>query len=54
VPARDLARTLGLAKASAGKKSLPEVARLPRSEQVALEDENIKRCLAYAREHLEL
>jgi sugar phosphate isomerase/epimerase len=54
LPARDLARTLGLVQASAGKKSLPRASHLSRSEQGALEDENIKRCLAYAREHLEL
>jgi sugar phosphate isomerase/epimerase len=54
VPARDLARTLALARSSAGKKPMPKVSGLPRPEQVALEDANIKRCLAYAREHLEL
>ena len=54
LPARDLARTLGLVQAGAGKKPLPRVSQLSRLEQGALEDENVRRCLAYAREHLEL
>jgi sugar phosphate isomerase/epimerase len=53
VPGRDLARTLRIVKARAADR-LPRVSHLPLAEQARVEEENVKRCLAYARNHLEL
>ena len=53
VPGRDLARTLRIVRAHAAEH-LPHVSHLPLQEQVKLEEENVKKCLAYAREHLRL
>jgi len=53
VPGSDLARTLRTVRANASQK-LPGVSHLPLEEQVQREEDNVKRCLAYAREHLGL
>ena len=53
VPGSDLARTLRTVRANASQE-LPEVSHLPLAEQVEREEDNVKRCLAYAREHLGL
>jgi hypothetical protein len=54
VPKSDLARTLRTVRASASDGPLPRVSHLPLDEQVAREEENVKKCLAYARDHLNL
>ena len=55
VPGHDLARTLRMVRAKATPTSeLPRVEHLPMEERVALEEVNVKKCLAYAREHLGL
>jgi hypothetical protein len=54
VPGRDLARTLKMVRAHAGKPPLPRVSQLPLDEQIRREEENIKRCLDFARERLGL
>ncbi|MBN1507230.1 MAG: sugar phosphate isomerase/epimerase [Sedimentisphaerales bacterium] len=54
IPGSSLARTLKLARTRGGKPPLPQVSQLPASEQLALEDANVKKCLAYAKEHLGL
>lgn len=55
VPGADLARTLRYVRAhAADQETLPRVSHLPLEEQVALEEENIKKCLRYASEHLNL
>jgi len=54
VPARDLAATLALVRRHAGKKPLPRVFSLPLKEQLAVEDQNVRRSLAYARARLGL
>lgn len=54
VPARDLARTLGTVRAFAYEGTLPRVSHLPLVEQAEKEQANVERCLAYAREHLNL
>jgi len=55
VPGMDLARTLRYVRANAtAEKSLPHVSHLPPAEQLKLEEQNIKKCLAYARDHLSL
>jgi sugar phosphate isomerase/epimerase len=54
VPGTDLARTLRYVRANAASQNLPKVNRLPLEELVKLEGDNIKKCLAYAKEHLNL
>jgi len=54
IPGSYLARTLTMVRAGGGKQPLPQVSQLPVSEQFALEDANVKKCLAYAKEHLGL
>jgi sugar phosphate isomerase/epimerase len=54
VPGSDLARTLRYVRVNASPERLPKVNHLPLGEQVKLEEENIKRCLRYASEHLNL
>ena len=55
VPASDLARALRYVRTHAcDKQSLPRVSHLPLDEQVKLEEENVKKCLRYASEHLGL
>ncbi len=54
VPGRDLARTLRMVRAHASSEPLPRIGHLPLKEQVAREDENVRKCLAYARDHLGL
>ncbi|MHC4516994.1 MAG: sugar phosphate isomerase/epimerase family protein [Planctomycetota bacterium] len=55
VPGADLASALRYVRAHAGGEAfLPRVGHLSVTEQVALEEQNIKRCLRYAREHLNL
>ena len=54
VPGSELARTMRMVRGNACKQELPRVAGLSVSEQIEREEENVKRCLAYAREHLGL
>jgi sugar phosphate isomerase/epimerase len=53
VPGANLAQTLRMVRAR-GKQDLPRVSHLPLEEQYQREDENVKKCLAYARENLGL
>ncbi len=55
VPGARLARALRYVRANAAdEQSLPKVNHLPLAEQVKVEEENIKECLRYAAEHLNL
>ena len=54
VPGSDLARALRYVRANASPESLPKVNHLPPNELVKLEEANIKKCLAFAKEHLNL
>ncbi len=54
VPGRDLARTLKTVRAKASGKPLPLVNHLPLDRQVAREEDNVKRSLAYASDQLGL
>lgn len=55
VPGSDLARTLKYVRANASPKQiLPKVNHLPMGELVKIEEANIKYCLAFAKEHLDL
>jgi sugar phosphate isomerase/epimerase len=51
VPARRLASALALVRKHAAKKPLPRLSDLPRDERVKREDDNVKECLRYAKEH---
>ena len=53
VPASYLGRTLRMVR-TRSKQDLPHVSQLSLDEQYQREDENVKKCLAYAREHLGL
>ena len=52
VPGRDLARTLRWVRDKAAPQPLPQVGHLPPREQLAREEENVRKCLAFARERL--
>jgi sugar phosphate isomerase/epimerase len=52
LPGRHLARALSYVRAHPPARPLPRVAQLAPEERLRAEDENIRRCLAYAREHL--
>ena len=54
VPGSDLARTLRYVRANASPQILPKVNHLPLNELVELEEANIKKCLAFAKEQLNL
>ena len=54
LPARDLARTIELVRSHPPRKPLPRVTGLSQAERVRFEDENVRKCLAFAREKLEL
>jgi sugar phosphate isomerase/epimerase len=49
---RDLARTLSMVRKH--KQELPRIRGKDKKEQMAIEEENVRKSLAYAREHLEL
>ena len=52
VPGRDLARMLTVVRKH--KQSPPVVSKLPKEQQIAIEEKNVRRCLEYARKNLEL
>lgn len=55
LPASDLAGALRYIRTHAREQqSLPRVSQLPIDEQIKLEEDNIKKCLRYASEHLRL
>ena len=55
VPGADLARTLRYVRDNAvPEASLPHVGHLSKDEHIALEEANVKQCLAYAAEQLDL
>jgi sugar phosphate isomerase/epimerase len=54
LPGHYLARTLTLVRQHAGARPLTRVSDLPRERQLALEEENIRKSMAYARTHLDL
>jgi hypothetical protein len=56
MPARDLARTLALARKSGApsEAALPHVKGLTDEQRVAFEEQNVRRCFAHAREKLGL
>jgi 3-oxoisoapionate decarboxylase len=48
VPGQNLARTLRMVRLRGRKEPLPRISHLPLSEQIEIEDANVRRCLAYA------
>jgi sugar phosphate isomerase/epimerase len=54
VPGVDLARALRYVRDNASKAALAKVSHLPVNELIELEEANVKKCLAYAKEHLNL
>jgi 3-oxoisoapionate decarboxylase len=53
VPGRTLAEMLALVRARPAKPPLPRISVLSKSEQIAREDEHVRKCLEYAREKLD-
>jgi sugar phosphate isomerase/epimerase len=51
---RDLARTLAMVRKHKPAKPLPRISGKSKNEQIAVEEENVRKSLAYAREHLGL
>lgn len=54
VTAEDLARSLRMVRERGRRAPLPQISSLEASEQLRLEDENVRKSLAYAGEHLGL
>ena len=54
LPGRYLAHTLALVRNHPPVQPLPRISTLPPAEQLRAEDDNIRRCLAFARERLGL
>lgn len=54
VPGADLARTIRYVRTNASTRPLPKVNHLPLDELVKLEEDNIKQCFVFAKEHLNL
>jgi sugar phosphate isomerase/epimerase len=54
LPGRHLARALTLVRDHPLRQPLPRVGSLPREEQLGVEEDNVRRCLAHAREKLGL
>jgi sugar phosphate isomerase/epimerase len=54
LPARHLARALSLVRRHPPSRPLPRISPLPREEQLRAEDQNVRACLAFARERLDL
>jgi 3-oxoisoapionate decarboxylase len=52
LPARVLAKALSGVRARPPSRPLPRVAQLGPEERLRIEEENIRRCLVYARDHL--
>lgn len=51
LPARELARMLALVRKH--KQNLPQVSQLARTEQIGLEEKNVRKCLAYFGQNLQ-
>jgi 3-oxoisoapionate decarboxylase len=54
LPARQLAHTLSLVRAHPPSRPLPRISSLAPAEQLRAEDDNVRRCLAHARDRLDL
>jgi hypothetical protein len=54
LPARYLARAISLVRDHRPKDPLPRISTFPPADQLRAEDENVRRCLAFARDRLGL
>ena len=54
LPGRHLAQTLDMVRKHAPAKPLPRTSGLSQEQKLKLEEQNVRQCLAYASEHLEL
>lgn len=52
MPARQLARSLAMVRRHTGKQPLPRISRLGIADQIAVEEKNVQKCIAYAAERL--
>jgi sugar phosphate isomerase/epimerase len=52
LPGRHLARSLTMVRTHAARQPLPRISGLTLEEKLKVEDENVRRCFAYARESL--
>ncbi len=54
LPGKEVARALSFVRAHPPGEPLPRISQLPRQEQLRVEDENVRKCLEFARERLGL
>jgi sugar phosphate isomerase/epimerase len=54
LPGRQLAQALAMVRKHGSKQALPRVSGLTAEKKLELEDDNVRRCLVYARKELEL
>jgi sugar phosphate isomerase/epimerase len=54
LPGRHLADTLAMVRKHAAPQPLPRVSHLPQEKRLEVEDQNVRHCIAYARERLGL
>jgi sugar phosphate isomerase/epimerase len=54
LPGRDLAKTLALVRKNKPKAPLPRIAGMSPRQQIEFEDENNRKCVAWARQNLDL
>jgi 3-oxoisoapionate decarboxylase len=54
LPGRHLARMISLVRGHRPNQPLPRISPLPPEDQLRAEDENVRRCLTFARDHLGL
>jgi 3-oxoisoapionate decarboxylase len=52
LPGKDVARTFSFMRGHTRARPLPRISQLPRDDQLRMEDENVRRCLAFARDRL--
>lgn len=52
LPGKQLAQALALVRKNAAKEPLPRVTGLPLEKRLEVEEQNVRRCLAYARQQL--
>ena len=52
LPGKEVARALSFVRSHPPARPLPRIGQLPRDEQLRAEDENVRRCLAFARDRL--
>lgn len=54
LPGRELARALAMVRGKAAEEPLPTVSELTVEDRVRVEEENVRKCLAFARERLHI